>query len=241
MTARRASTRSPAVADHELDPVRPLAEVHDQVAGLLGGPSPGGIQGDSENRDAPARVLYHGQDVGLGAIEKAGCEEVARQDRLGLGAQEQRPGRTCPSRRGIDARPSSKSPIPSTPGRVLPSRPVPRGSCGSPEVGFSRASRSTKALMFRRAAGQLTGPDSTGRRRRAYEHEDPPWHFVTVSPPALRGARKDRATGRSAPGSEDYRWRLRAVTWRPAEQPAVVRTGLAAADSGGSSCGELRR
>jgi hypothetical protein len=28
-----------AVADHELDPVRLLAEIHDQVAGLLGGPS----------------------------------------------------------------------------------------------------------------------------------------------------------------------------------------------------------
>src|SRR5690242_16286530 len=30
-----------AVADHELDPVRLLAEVHDQVAGLPGGPLPG--------------------------------------------------------------------------------------------------------------------------------------------------------------------------------------------------------
>jgi hypothetical protein len=28
-----------AVADHELDPVRLLVEVHEQVAGLLGGPS----------------------------------------------------------------------------------------------------------------------------------------------------------------------------------------------------------
>jgi hypothetical protein len=30
----------PAVADHELDPMRLVAEVHDQVAGLLGGPRP---------------------------------------------------------------------------------------------------------------------------------------------------------------------------------------------------------
>ena len=37
------------VADHELDPVRVLAEVHEQVAGLLGGPVPGGMQRDSEN------------------------------------------------------------------------------------------------------------------------------------------------------------------------------------------------
>ena len=32
-----------AIADHELNPVCLLAEVHDQVAGLLGGPVPGGM------------------------------------------------------------------------------------------------------------------------------------------------------------------------------------------------------
>jgi hypothetical protein len=48
------------VADHELDPVRLLAEVHDQVAGLLGGPFPGWMQGDSEDADAPGGVLDHG-------------------------------------------------------------------------------------------------------------------------------------------------------------------------------------
>ena len=64
---------------------------------------PVGMQSDSENPDAPAGVLDHGQDVCLGAIEKVGCEEVARHDRLGLGAQEQRPRRPAPARRGIDA------------------------------------------------------------------------------------------------------------------------------------------
>jgi hypothetical protein len=34
-----------AVADDELDLIRLFAEVHDQVAGLLGGPVPGGMQG----------------------------------------------------------------------------------------------------------------------------------------------------------------------------------------------------
>src|SRR5712692_11177755 len=52
-----------AVADHELDLVRLVAEVHDQVAGLLGGPLPGWMQGDSEDADAPGGVLYHGQDI----------------------------------------------------------------------------------------------------------------------------------------------------------------------------------
>jgi hypothetical protein len=51
--------------------VRLLAEVGDQVAGLLGGPFPGWMQSDAEDADAPGGVLYHGQDMGLGAVEQA--------------------------------------------------------------------------------------------------------------------------------------------------------------------------
>src|SRR6266699_5849402 len=57
------------VADQELCPVRLIAEIYKQVAGLLGGPLPGGVQGDAEDADAPGRVLDHGQDVDLGAIQ----------------------------------------------------------------------------------------------------------------------------------------------------------------------------
>jgi hypothetical protein len=39
---------------------------------------------DSEDADAPARVFYHRQDVGLGAVQQVDCEEIARQDRFGL-------------------------------------------------------------------------------------------------------------------------------------------------------------
>jgi hypothetical protein len=55
-----------AVADHELYPVRLVAEIHDQVAGLLGGPFSGGMQGDAEDSDAPGRMLDYSQNVGLG-------------------------------------------------------------------------------------------------------------------------------------------------------------------------------
>ena len=72
--------------------MRLLAQVHDQVLGLLGGPLPGWIQGDSEDADAPGGVPDHGQDAGLGATGQFRGEEVARQDRLGLGAQEPRSG-----------------------------------------------------------------------------------------------------------------------------------------------------
>jgi hypothetical protein len=71
-----------------------LAGVRHQVASLLGGPFPGGMQGDSADADAPGGVLDHRQDVGLGAVEQVGGKEVARQDRLGLGTRELRPGRS---------------------------------------------------------------------------------------------------------------------------------------------------
>jgi len=92
-----------AVADHELDAVRLVAEVHDQVAGLLGGPCAGGILRDAEDADAPAGVLDHGQDVRPGAVEQVDGEEVARQDRLGLRAQELGPGWPGATWRGVDS------------------------------------------------------------------------------------------------------------------------------------------
>ena len=107
--------------------MRLLAEVHDQVAGLLGGPRPGGVQGDSEDADAPGGVLDHGQDVGLGAFQQVGCEEVARQDRLGLGAQELRPGRVCSSRRGVD--PGLLQISHTVDAAIFAPRPTSAGSC----------------------------------------------------------------------------------------------------------------
>jgi len=44
------------------------------------------MRGDSEDADAPGGVLDHGQDIRLGAVQQAGGEEVARQDRFSLGA-----------------------------------------------------------------------------------------------------------------------------------------------------------
>src|SRR6266702_3072428 len=64
-----------AVADHELDPVRLLAQVHDQVPGLLAGPLPGWMQSDSEDADAPGGVLDHGQDISLGATGQFRVED----------------------------------------------------------------------------------------------------------------------------------------------------------------------
>jgi hypothetical protein len=60
------------------------------------------VQGDPEDADAPGGVLDHGQDVSLRAGQQVRGEEIARQDRLGLGPQELRPGRVCSSRRAVD-------------------------------------------------------------------------------------------------------------------------------------------
>ena len=91
-----------AVTDHEFDPVSLSAKVHQEVAGLLGGPFPGWMQGDSDDANAPGGVLDHGQDMGLGAVEQIDRKQVARQDRLSLGAQELRPGRPGSARRRVD-------------------------------------------------------------------------------------------------------------------------------------------
>src|SRR5690349_3066207 len=93
----------PAAADHELDPVSLFAEVHEQVAGLLGGPLPGGMQGDPEDADAPGPVLDHGQDIGLGAVEQVDREESRTPGSPRPGAQELWPGRPGPLPAGVDA------------------------------------------------------------------------------------------------------------------------------------------
>jgi hypothetical protein len=78
--------------------------------------------------------------------------------------------------------------------------------------------------------GLLTGsyPDrtSTGRRQRAYEHEDPPWHYVTVSPPALLGAGKTEVSLFAVPsGRNGSRRGARQAPRRPPPGRRSSRTG----------------
>jgi len=89
-------------ADHELDSMCLLAEIHHQVASLLGRPFSGGMQGNSEDADAPGGVLDHRQDIGLNAVEQVSGKEVARQDRLSLGTQESGVLAGRPQHQGLD-------------------------------------------------------------------------------------------------------------------------------------------
>src|SRR5437764_12847016 len=58
--------------------------------------------------------------------------------------------------------------------------------------------------------GSYPDRTSTGKRRRAYEHEDPPWRYVTASPPfcwahespRLRRLALDRAQDNEKPAQD---------------------------------------
>jgi hypothetical protein len=58
------------------------------------------MRGGAEN--APASVVDGGEDVLALAGESDGLDEVDRQDRLGLGAQQVDPCDGCPSRARVD-------------------------------------------------------------------------------------------------------------------------------------------
>jgi hypothetical protein len=92
-----------AIADEELDGLGVLVKVHQEVPGLLADPRCGRVGGGPEDVDAPGGVFDDGQAVHLGAVQQVDGEEVGGDDRFGLGAQELGPGRTGPSRRGVDS------------------------------------------------------------------------------------------------------------------------------------------
>jgi hypothetical protein len=82
--------------------VRLVVEIHEEVAGLLGGPRAGWMLGDSEDADAPGGVLDYGQDMAWVPSSRSAVRKP-RQDRVGLRAQELRPRWPGPLQRGADA------------------------------------------------------------------------------------------------------------------------------------------
>ena len=121
-------------------------------------PGPGRVGGDPRDVHAPGAVLD--EDQGVEASEEHGVDvgEVDGEDRLGLRGEELFPGRPGPARRWIYS------------GGV---QDLPDRGCGDavaepdefavdssvPQVGFSRASWSTRSRMGRAVAGR------PGRRR----------------------------------------------------------------------------
>jgi len=90
------------VADQEPEPVGAIAEIHQQVAGLLGHPGIGWMGGDPGDVHAATLVLDHDEDVEAAQEDGVDVGEVDREDRMGLRGQELSPGRPGPSGRGIE-------------------------------------------------------------------------------------------------------------------------------------------
>jgi hypothetical protein len=80
-----------------------IAEVHQEVAGLLGDPGAGGVGGDPGDVHAATVVLDHEEDVEAAQEHRVDVDEVGREDRVGLRGQELSPGRPGPSGRRIEA------------------------------------------------------------------------------------------------------------------------------------------
>ena len=81
----------------------PVAEVHEQVAGLLGDPGLGRVGGDPGDVHAATVVLDHDEDVEAAQEDGVDVGEIDREDRVGLRGQELSPGRTGPPGRGIES------------------------------------------------------------------------------------------------------------------------------------------
>jgi hypothetical protein len=88
------------VADQEPKLGGAVTEVHQQVAGLLANPGPGGVGGDPGDVHAAAAVLDHHEDVEAAQEDGVDVGEVDREDRVGLRGQELPPGSSGPSRAG---------------------------------------------------------------------------------------------------------------------------------------------
>jgi hypothetical protein len=76
------------VADQEPEPVGSIAEIHQQVACLLGHPGPGGVGGYPADMHPAAVVLDNNENVEAAQEDRIDVGEVDREDRVGLRRQE---------------------------------------------------------------------------------------------------------------------------------------------------------
>jgi len=78
-----------AVADEEPEVRGPVTKIHQEVAGLLGGPRPAGMRGDPEDVHIPALDLDNEQAVQALQRQRAvDVEEIGGEHGPGLSAQE---------------------------------------------------------------------------------------------------------------------------------------------------------
>jgi hypothetical protein len=99
-----------AIVDEELHRGHALAQVHDEVPGLLHYPWPGRVGRHSGQMDTAVDVLNEEHRVQPGTEHRLHVEEVGGDDASGLGGEELLPGRPRTARCGTKARPNQDHP-----------------------------------------------------------------------------------------------------------------------------------
>ena len=139
--------------------LKPLAEIHQEIAGLLGGPGPGWMRGNAQDMDPPGPDLHNEQHVHAPEHDGVDMQEIAGKDSRCLRGQKLTPGRRSPPRRrsktgrGHDPadrplpQPAPKAEqfaldAPVSPARVLPRKPFHQGTH------LGRHSRSTRSARI---------------------------------------------------------------------------------------------
>ena len=128
------------VPDQETEGADRIAEIHEQVAGLLGGPRAIRVGGHAQDVHPPGPHLHDEQHIEAPEKDRVDMEEIAGQQAIGLRAQERPPGgvhfprsraaprgaQDPPHRRLADpvAEPAQFAVHPAvSPGRVFPRQP----------------------------------------------------------------------------------------------------------------------
>jgi hypothetical protein len=92
-----------SITDQEPKLLGSIAEVDQQVAGLLGDPGAGGMGGDPGEVYAAGPELDHDEEVEAAEEDGVDVGEADREDRVSLWGQELAPGRAGASRSRIEA------------------------------------------------------------------------------------------------------------------------------------------
>ena len=98
-----------AVPDEEAERANPVFEVHEQVAGLLGGPGTVRVGGHAQDVHVPGRHFHHEQHIQACQQNRVHMEEIAGQEPVCLSTQERAPGRVR-FPRGRSAPPGAQDP-----------------------------------------------------------------------------------------------------------------------------------
>lgn len=169
------------VADEERGFGLGVFEVHGEVAGGLGHPHGGRVRRGAEDPDPAGGVLDDREDVLTLPVRGDRFEEVAREDRLGLGAQERGPGggaalgcgvdacvlEELPDGGGCDAQAEDSEFTVDAAVAPGPGSPAPAGSPGRGSSGPSTDARVVSDGTQPRAGGGPSGGATAGRCRGA--------------------------------------------------------------------------